>query len=201
MKVSQNYTLPISMYCSTINLLILLLATLLFPWNFGTQWSEFQSQSHIATDSQSVSQSVGLAVELNIELMTRFWLLFDSYGLVYVARLLWREDGSVFCIWCWPFAAQSFSGLSPLVFATIFYCLLWIPKSKISHSRTFLYPLGMDHAQKTQPPIAAWRRPHKKQISSTVEWHHRACVNVFTELLPGNASQYTYFSNMTCYNN
>jgi hypothetical protein len=50
--------------------------------------------------------------------MTRYLLLFDSYGLVF-----WREDGSVFCICCWPLPVQSFSDPSPLGLATIFYCL------------------------------------------------------------------------------
>jgi hypothetical protein len=36
---------------------------------------------------------------------------------------LWLEDGSVFCICCWPLLAQSFSSPSPLGLATIFYCL------------------------------------------------------------------------------
>jgi hypothetical protein len=40
-KVSRNHTLPISMYYSTCYvthcLVILLLATLMFPWNFRTQ--------------------------------------------------------------------------------------------------------------------------------------------------------------------
>jgi hypothetical protein len=40
-----------------------------------------------------------------------------------VGRPLWREDGSVFCICFWVFPMQSFSGPSPLVLATIFYCL------------------------------------------------------------------------------
>jgi hypothetical protein len=40
-----------------------------------------------------------------------------------MGRSLWLEDGSVFCICCWPLPAQSFSGPSPLVLATIFYCL------------------------------------------------------------------------------
>jgi hypothetical protein len=71
-----------------------------------------QSQSHIATDGQSV-----------MGLMTRYLLLFDSYGLVFVGRPLWREDGSLFCICCWPLPAQSFLGPSPLGLATIFYCL------------------------------------------------------------------------------
>jgi hypothetical protein len=60
--------------------------------------SSSQSQSHVVTDSQSVSKSWGL--------MTRCLLLFDSYGLVFVERPLWREDGSVFCICCWPLSTQ-----------------------------------------------------------------------------------------------
>jgi hypothetical protein len=53
-----------------------------------------ESQSHIATD--------GLGVESHLGLMIRYLLLFESYGLVFVWRPLWREDGSVFCICCWP---------------------------------------------------------------------------------------------------
>jgi hypothetical protein len=55
--------------------------------------------------------------------MTRYLLLLDSYGLVFVGHPLWREEGSVFCICCWPLLAQSFSGPSPFVLATIFYSL------------------------------------------------------------------------------
>jgi hypothetical protein len=55
--------------------------------------------------------------------MTRYLLLFDSYGLVFVGRPLLREEGFVFCICCWPLPAQSFSGPSPLWLGTIFYCL------------------------------------------------------------------------------
>jgi hypothetical protein len=50
----------------------------------------------------TVSQSVSLSVEPHLGLMTRHLLLFDSYGHVSVGRPLWREDGSVFCICCWP---------------------------------------------------------------------------------------------------
>jgi hypothetical protein len=45
----------------------------------------------------TVSQSVSLCVESHLGLMTRDLLLFDSYGLVFVGRPLWREDRSVFC--------------------------------------------------------------------------------------------------------
>jgi hypothetical protein len=56
--------------------------------------------------------------------MTRYLLLFDSYGLVFlVGRSLWREDGSAFCLCCWPLPEQSFLGPSPSLLATIFYCL------------------------------------------------------------------------------
>jgi hypothetical protein len=44
--------------------------------------------------------------------MLRF--ITDSYGLVFVGRPRWREDGFVFCISCWPLPGQSFSGPSPI---------------------------------------------------------------------------------------
>jgi hypothetical protein len=71
----------------------------------------------------TVGQSVNLGVEPHLGLMTRYLLLFDSYVLVFVGRPLWREDGSVFCICCWPSPAQYFSGPSPLDLVTKFYCL------------------------------------------------------------------------------
>jgi hypothetical protein len=54
--------------------------------------------------------------------MTRYLLLFDRYGLVFLGRPLWREAGSVF-ICCWPSPGLYFSGLSTLALVTIFYCL------------------------------------------------------------------------------
>jgi hypothetical protein len=54
----------------------------------NAQRSSKQSQSHIATDGQSVSQSVSLGVEPHLGLMTRYLLLFDSYGFVSVGRPL-----------------------------------------------------------------------------------------------------------------
>jgi hypothetical protein len=71
-----------------------------------------KSKSHC--DWQSVSLSVCLGVEPRLGLMARYLLLVDSYGLVFVGRPLWRKDGSVFCICCWPLPVQSFSGPSPL---------------------------------------------------------------------------------------
>jgi hypothetical protein len=57
-----------------------------------------------------VSQSVSLGVKPHLGLMARYLILFDSYGLVFAGRPLWREDGCVFFICCWPLPAQSFSG-------------------------------------------------------------------------------------------
>jgi hypothetical protein len=88
-------------------------------WLGSQNQSETQSQSYVTTDGQSLS----LGVEPHLGLKTRSLLLFDSYGLVFMGRPLWRQDGSVFCICCWSLPAQSFSGPSPLGLATRFYCL------------------------------------------------------------------------------
>jgi hypothetical protein len=82
-----------------------------------------------------------------LELTTRSWFLSDSCGLVDLGRLLWREDGSVFCICCWPFPAQSFSGPSPLGLTTIFYCLKYQVNVKVMLRPTISRPvcLGTKH--------------------------------------------------------
>jgi hypothetical protein len=80
-------------------------------FNSHSDLRERERESHC--DWRSVSQSVSLSVEPNLRLMTRYLLLFDSYGLVSVGRPLWREDGSVSCICCWPLPVQSFSGQVP----------------------------------------------------------------------------------------
>jgi hypothetical protein len=103
---------------------------LLNGWTVFINVGESISTAHFINPSKvkvtlllTVSQSVSLDVEPHLGLMIRYLLLFDSYGLVFVGRPLWREDGSVFCIYCWPSPAQSFSGPSPLGLATVFYCL------------------------------------------------------------------------------
>jgi hypothetical protein len=61
-------------------------------YDFYNLWlSPAQSQSHMRL---TVSRSVP----------------FDSYGLIFVGRPLWREVGSVFCICCWLLPGRSFSG-------------------------------------------------------------------------------------------
>jgi hypothetical protein len=100
------------------------------PSRLASQDSTLHSTSSLLTQVKvkvtlrlTVSQSVNLGVEPHLGLMTRYLLLFDSYGLVFCGAPLWREDGSVFYICCWPLPAQSFLGPSPLVLATIFNCL------------------------------------------------------------------------------
>jgi hypothetical protein len=65
--------------------------------------SRSRSRSHIATDGQSVSKSWCRAPLWGS--WSDVFLLFDIYGLVFVGRPLWREDGSVFCICYWSFSA------------------------------------------------------------------------------------------------
>jgi hypothetical protein len=50
---------------------------------------------HIATNSQSVSQSVCLSVQPHLGLLNRYFFFFESYCRVYMGHPLWREDGSV----------------------------------------------------------------------------------------------------------
>jgi hypothetical protein len=124
--------------------------------------------------------------------MTRYILLFDIYGLVFVERPLWREDGSVIYICCWPLPAQSFLGPSPLELETIFYCL---------RLETSLFVASYDsqgHGGDVQPRLHLASYPQKAEmlaamISRTTPRHrpHRkqspyCCDGVFTVSLLGN---------------
>jgi hypothetical protein len=82
---------------------------------YSGPWVEF----YVTTDGQPASLSWNKAPIWGLR--PELYYMCDSYGLVLVGRPLWREDGSVFYIWCWPLPAQSFFGPSPL--GLIFYCL------------------------------------------------------------------------------
>jgi hypothetical protein len=135
--------------------------------------------------------------------------LFDSYGLVFVGRPLWREDGSVFCTCCWPLSAQSFSGPSPLALATVFYCLrfesslfvaAYDSQSKSTHSQPiieFLSSLGRDRVENISSNISSsvttrsYRTDHVENTASKLPncclW--RICclaTSVFAEPFPSN---------------
>jgi hypothetical protein len=52
-------------------------------------WTELTTQVKVkVTFRLTVSQSVSLGFETHLGLMTRYLLLFDSYGLVFVVRPL-----------------------------------------------------------------------------------------------------------------
>jgi hypothetical protein len=83
--------------------------------------SQSQSQSHIATDGQSVSKFWYRAPSGAHDLI--FITVWQLRSCFFVGRPLWREDGSVSYKCCWLLPAQSFLGPSPFGLATIFYCL------------------------------------------------------------------------------
>jgi hypothetical protein len=93
-----------------------------FLWLSPTENSKVKVRIKV-TLRLTVGRSVSLGVEPHLGLMTSYLLLFDSYGVVFVGRLFWRGDGSVFCICCWPSPAQSFSCPSPVGLVAKIYCL------------------------------------------------------------------------------
>jgi hypothetical protein len=128
----------------------------LLTWNSGTRLTKVKVK---VTLRLTASQSVSLGVEPHLVLMTRYLLLFDSYGLFFfVGRPLWREDGSVFCICCWSLPAQFFLGTSPLLLATIFYFLRF---------ETFLFVVSYDsqgHGGGTRPHMGSSRKHGFQQL-------------------------------------
>jgi hypothetical protein len=89
---------------------------------------------------QTVSRPVFLGVKPHLGPKARFLLLSDSCGFVDVGRPFWREDGSVVCNCCWSTPEQSFSGPSPTVLMTIFYCLRFETLPTWRTRSPYLYP-------------------------------------------------------------
>jgi hypothetical protein len=103
-------------------------------------WAEF----YLTTDGQLASLSWNKAPIWGLR--PDLYYLCDSYGLVLVGRPLWREDGYVFYICCWPLPAQSFFGPSPLGLATIFYCLPFETSLFVAGSR-WRYSIPPPHGE------------------------------------------------------
>jgi hypothetical protein len=83
-------------------------------------WYKSKSKSKSHCDWWSISKSwCQTPSGAHGQIYITVWQLWSCF----VGFPLWREDGSVFCIWCWPLPAQSFSGPSPLGLSTVFYCL------------------------------------------------------------------------------
>jgi hypothetical protein len=94
-----------------------------------------RSQSHIATDGQSVSKTLCRAPSgAHDQIFITVWQLRSCIcGATSLIR------GRVcLCIFCWPSPAQSLSNPSPLGLATIFYCL----SSETSHFVAFYNSRG-----------------------------------------------------------
>jgi hypothetical protein len=83
--------------------------------------SMLRAEPYAATDGQPASLSWNKAPIWGFG--PYIYYLCDSYGFVLVGRPLWRKDGSVFYICCWPLPAQSLFGPSPLGLTTMFYSL------------------------------------------------------------------------------
>jgi hypothetical protein len=92
------------------------------PPKFRLTFSGLKSKSKSHCDWRSVSLSVLVSSPIWGSWPDIYYLC-DSYGLLFVGRPLWREDGCIVCICCWSLPLQSFWGPSPLGLATIFYCL------------------------------------------------------------------------------
>jgi hypothetical protein len=70
--------------------------------NYNSLSTKLAKVKDKVTFLMTVSQSVSLGVEPHLGIMTRYLLVVDSYGLVFLGRSLCQEDGSVFCMCCWP---------------------------------------------------------------------------------------------------
>jgi hypothetical protein len=81
------------------------------------------SPSHIATDGQSVSQSVSKSwCRAPSGAHDQMFITVERYGFVFCGTSSLTR-GRVFFTCYWPLPAQSFLGPSPLGLATVFYCL------------------------------------------------------------------------------
>jgi hypothetical protein len=92
----------------TRSILVLVLSAVLYLLTYLRSWALKSCSFYCykvkfkVTLRLTVSQSVSLGADPHLGIMTRYLLLFDSYGLVFLGRPLWREDGSIFCICCCP---------------------------------------------------------------------------------------------------
>jgi hypothetical protein len=71
----------------------------------------------------TVTQSVNLGVEPHLGLMTQIFITVWKLRSCFCGATSLTRGRVCLFICCWLLPVQSFSGLSPLRFATIFYCL------------------------------------------------------------------------------
>jgi hypothetical protein len=84
---------------ANIFIIMILYDLCLLPASWLIKSKSSQSQSYIATDGRSISKSWCRAPSgAHDQIFITLWILWS----VFLGRPLWREGGSVFCIYCWP---------------------------------------------------------------------------------------------------
>jgi hypothetical protein len=110
-----------------------------------------------------------LGVKPHIGNKTRFVLLPDICEFAYVGRPVWRKDGCIVYICCWPSSGQQFSWPSQAGFITIVYCLRFESPTWRARSPC-LYPPGRGWtnctARRPFMPSHTTRRVSQNMVSS-----------------------------------
>jgi hypothetical protein len=141
-----------------------------------------ESEPYVTTDGQSASLSWnktpiwGLRPDFNYCLTVAVVLIWGvlsdkrtSLSFTLAAGPRQRNQSRVRVPWDWrPYITVSHLRLpfsSPPTTRSITVEVFDPASTRVelnSHSRILSYPLGTDHEKKTQPVIAAWQRPHRK---------------------------------------
>jgi hypothetical protein len=119
----------------------------------------------------TVIRPVCLGLKRHLGPKTRFLLLSDTCGFVYVGRSVWRDDGSAVCNCCCRSSpAQSFSGPSAAGLMTIYYAPRFETTSAWRARSPYLYTLG-----------TGWPRytPRHRVPLSSPPTTHRATLEIF----------------------
>jgi hypothetical protein len=121
----------------------------------------------------------------------------DSYVLDSVGRPLWREDGSVFCMYRWPLPTQSFSVLVPLDLRPHFTVSdLRLPFSSPPTTRRVTVEVFDPASTRVSPPVSDWfKRPYPLYIPSARTTQKTQLSIVSCIRLCGNACIQLFHSN------
>jgi hypothetical protein len=129
-----------------------------FDWTLHGNYSDFQlnchlsqSQSHVATEGQSVRKSWSRAPSgAHDKIFITVWHLRSCFC---EAPFLTRGRSGLY-VCCWLLSAQSFSGPSPMGLATIFCCLRFETSLFVARSR-WRYSTPPPHGRNWQLLLAS----------------------------------------------